>query len=161
MTTTKSVQDLSKIGIDFTEHYPQYLPKKGVWEVWTYNPGSTPRPASPVYIWLDRDVLILVDNEQWANDLCAAGYKVGLIVPKTDVAPAKPVLKPQHLMDYAFKVGTLCSPAAEAPDWKPFVHKLMPPGYCCGVNGNDLDHAFDLGKKCKPGVRYREVSSLV
>lgn len=89
MTTTylgQSVQDLTKIGrIDFTEHYPQYLPKKGVWELWTYSPGSTPRPASPVYIWLDRDALILVDNEQWANDLCTAGYKVGLTTPNSMV----------------------------------------------------------------------------
>jgi hypothetical protein len=68
MTTTylgQSVQDLTQTNIgaiDFTEHYPQYLPKKGVWELWTRT--STNRPFSSAYIWLDKDALVLVDNEQ-------------------------------------------------------------------------------------------------
>ena len=100
MTTTylgQPVQDLTKYYLggpqDFTEHYPQYSNNgEDLWKKYgAVKGGMFYQNPQGIYFWcmamgacdlhkewLDKDKLILTDNEQWANDLCAAGYKVGL-----------------------------------------------------------------------------------
>lgn len=95
----------------------------------------------------------------FAEGLSSSEYRFVEVTPEGLAAlakPSAPILKAQHLYDYAFKVGTLCSLETEPPDWKRIMHKVMPSGSCCAVSGNDMDRYFRFGKMYKPGVCFTD-----
>lgn len=74
------------------------------------------------------------------------------------LASVKPILKPQHLYDYAFRIGTQCSLSALPPDWKKLVHKITNGDSIGGAGLRDtLDKYFTRGKMFKPGVCFTDV----
>jgi hypothetical protein len=83
------------------------------------------------------------------------------------ISVARPVLKPQSLYEYAFKVGTLCSMDTEPPKWEPLMPVLaradafIPSEIAMKAVMGVMDDYYKVGTLCKVGTPVGEVSKLM
>lgn len=87
-----------------------------------------------------------------------------------DLEPKKPspILKPQSLYGYAFKVGTLCSMGTEPPNWEPLIPVLAARANACVPTSEGgmkaviqvMDVCFRVGTLCKPGTLLSDYTGL-
>lgn len=97
-------------------------------------------------------------------------YTTNLAVTPESLAaapkPSAPVLKPQSPQEWAFKVGTLCTPNTPAPDWNELAeHKghrwvakaCRPLQVSAWITVEDLDSYYQLGTLCKVGTQLSDL----
>lgn len=78
--------------------------------------------------------------------------------PPTKKSLPRPTLKQQDHYEWAFKLGTLCSPGTPAPNWWAAFPKQGGVFYQPGVDSlSTLEKLFVLGTMCKLGTSLKKV----
>jgi hypothetical protein len=115
------------------------------------------RPENPDY----SKELAITWCDKWGN---STGEEVTPESLSNTCKPVKATMSPQ---EWAFKVGTLCSPNTTAPDWNALAeHKghrwlakaCRPTQVSSWVTVEDLDSYYKLGTMCKWGTPYSQVT---